>query len=60
MGKDSPGVDNTETFLGYFTKWFNSNGIENPSEGMMQFFREFRPQDDITDRMKKMWYVKKP
>ena len=58
MMMDPPGTSGTNTFLQHFNRWFHSSGKESPADGMRLFFIEFRPNDDVEDRMTKMWYVK--
>ena len=55
MGVGPPGYGGTETFLQYFNDWFNSASDVSPFKGMVLFFKELRPMDNIRDRMTKMW-----
>ena len=55
MGVDPPGYGGTDTFLQYFNDWFNSASDVSPFKGMVLFFKELRPMDNIRDRMTKMW-----
>ena len=55
MMMEPAGTSGTTTFLENFHRWFHMSGKECPADGMRQFFKEFRPNDNIQDRMSKMW-----